>query len=81
MYLPLIYKNPIILSLLIIVILNFTIYNLTISTLFRMGIFGAAHGWVGKEAPPLSKIPQKYPTMIKLGTAIYTLPKEDPKSI
>ena len=53
MYLPLIYKNPIILSLLIIVILNFTIYNLTISTLFRMGIFGAAHGWVGKEAPPL----------------------------
>ena len=53
MYLPLIYKNPIILSLLIIVILNFTMYNLTISTLFRMGIFGAAHRWVGKEAPPL----------------------------
>ena len=35
-------------------------------TLFRMGLFGAAHEWGGA----LSKICHKYPTMIKLGTAI-----------
>ena len=38
-------------------------------TLFRMGIFGAAHGWGSKKAP-LPKICQRYPTMIKLGTVI-----------
>ena len=49
-------------------------------TLFRMGIFGAAHGWEwgwGKK-PPLHKICHTYPTM-RLGS--YTLPKKDPKII
>ena len=53
-------------------------------TLFRMGFFGAAHGCGGggegaKIQPPLPKICQTYPTMMKLGS--YTLPKEDPKNI
>ena len=32
-----------------------------------MGIFGAAHGWGGKEAP-LPKICHTYSTMMKLST-------------
>ena len=43
-------------------------------TLFRMDIFGAAHGWSGGQ-----KICHTYPTMMKLGS--YTLSKEDPKKI
>ena len=40
-------------------------------TLFRMGFFRAAHEWRGvKKAPPLPKICQTYPTMMKLGTVI-----------
>ena len=42
-------------------------------TLFRMGFFGAAHGWWGEH------FCYTYATMIKLGS--YTLPKEDPKNI
>ena len=44
----------------------------TILTLFRMGFFGAAHGWGGglKKPPPLPKICHTNPTMIKLGTVI-----------
>ena len=38
-------------------------------TLFRMGIFGAAHGWGGKEKRPT------YPTKMELGTVIYYLKK------
>ena len=38
-------------------------------TLFRMGIFEAAHGWVGQERP-LSKICHTYPTVMKFGTVI-----------
>ena len=38
-------------------------------TLFRMGIFGAAHRWGGKETP-LPKICHTYPTMMKPGTVI-----------
>ena len=38
-------------------------------TLFRMGFFGAAHGWDG-GLPPIPKICHAYPTMIKLGTFI-----------
>ena len=40
-------------------------------TLFRMGFFGAAHGWKrggGKKAPSLKSV--RYPTMMKLGTVI-----------
>ena len=45
-------------------------------TLFRMGIFGAAHGW-GPERPlpPLPKICHTYPSMVKLGTVIPYLKK------
>ena len=38
-------------------------------TLFRMGFFGAAHGWGGQKGP-LPKICYTYPTMMKLGTVI-----------
>ena len=34
-----------------------------------MGIFEAAHGWVGQERP-LSKICHTYPTVMKVGTVI-----------
>ena len=49
-------------------------------TLFRMGLFGAAHGWARetKSPPPpphLSKICHTFPTMIKLGTVIPYLKK------
>ena len=42
------------------------------STLFRMGIFGAAHAWWGgdKKPPPVLKICHTYPTMMNLGTVI-----------
>ena len=45
-------------------------------TLFRMGIFGAAHGWgwgVGGQKMP--KICHTYPAMMKLGTVIPYLKK------
>ena len=55
---------------------------LEVLTLFRMGRFGAAHGWggggLGYKKLPLSKICHTYPTLMKLGS--YTLPKEDPKN-
>ena len=41
-------------------------------TLFRMGFFGAVHGWLewgGKKAP-VPEICHTYPTMMKLGTVI-----------
>ena len=49
-------------------------------TLFWMGFFGAAHGWVagvgwGAKRSPLSKNCQTYPTLIKLGTVIPYLKK------
>ena len=44
-------------------------------TLFRMGFFGAAHGWWGPFWPPHSKIRHTYPTMMKLGTVIPYLRK------
>ena len=44
-------------------------------TLFRMGIFGAAHGWWGPKRPHLPKICDTYPTMMKLGTVILYLKK------
>ena len=39
-------------------------------TLFRMGIFGAAHGLGGRQKDPLPKIFHTYPKMTKLGTVI-----------
>ena len=41
-------------------------------TLFRMGFFGAAHGWGrNKKAPPsLKSVTHAYPPMMKLGTVI-----------
>ena len=41
-----------------------------ILTLFRMGFFGAAHGWGGPFWLPLPKICHIYPTMMKLGIVI-----------
>ena len=40
-------------------------------TLFRMGVFGAAHGWGWGGGPKgsLPKICHTYPTMMELGTA------------
>ena len=43
-------------------------------TLFRMGFFGAAHGWGGLFGP-LPKICHTYPTIMKLGTVIPYLRK------
>ena len=45
-----------------------------ILTLFRMGLFGAAHGWRGAKSP-LLKICHTYPTMMKLSTVIPYLKK------
>ena len=53
-------------------------YSIPPLTLFRMGFFGAAHGWEGGAKSPPSKICRTYPTLMKLGS--YTLPKEDPKN-
>ena len=55
--------------------ITFHIYALT---LFRMGLFGAAHGW-WVQTGPLPKICHTYHTKMKLGS--YTLPKEGPKNI
>ena len=52
---------------------KFTIYA-TKLTLFRMGLFGAAHGW-GDQKGPLLKVCHTYTTMMKLGTAIPYLKK------
>ena len=42
-------------------------------TLFRMGIFGAAHGWGGRQKGPLPKICHTYPAIMKLGTVMLHL--------
>ena len=47
--------------------------------LFRMGLFGAAHGWGRGKKSPLPKISHTLSTMMKLGS--YTLRKENPKNI
>ena len=44
-------------------------------TVFRMGFFGATHGFGGPFWPPLPKIRHTYPTMMKLGTVIPYLRK------
>ena len=46
-------------------------------TLFRMGIFGAAHRWWerSQKGPSLPKISHTYSTMMKLGTDIPYLKK------
>ena len=45
-------------------------------TLFRIGFFGAAHGWWGgAKKAPLPKICLTYPTTMKLGTVIPYLKK------
>ena len=38
--------------------------------LFRMGIFGAAHGWGVAKKPPLPNICDTYATMMKRATVI-----------
>ena len=51
--------------------------NSSFYLVFRMGFFGAAHGWGGGEElfAPLSKICHTYPTMTELGTVIPYLRK------
>ena len=44
-------------------------------TLFRMGLFRVAHGGGGGGGDHLPKICRTYPTMIKLGTVILYLKK------
>ena len=45
-------------------------------TLFRMGIFGSAHKWGGgPKKTLLPNICHRYPTIMKLGTAISYLKK------
>ena len=45
-------------------------------TLFRMAIFGAAHGWGGgAKSPPFPYICHTHPTMMKLGTVVPYLKK------
>ena len=44
-------------------------------TLFRMGLFGAAHGEQGGKKAPLPEICHTYPTMIKHGSVILYLNK------
>ena len=39
-------------------------------TLFRMGLFGAAHIWGEKKGPPFLKLCRTYPTVMRLGTVI-----------
>ena len=39
-------------------------------TLFRIGLFGAAHGWGVRQKGPLPKICHTYLTMMKPGTVI-----------
>ena len=39
-------------------------------TLFRMGLFGAAHGWEWAKGPSLPIICHTYPTIMKLGAVI-----------
>ena len=60
--------------------INFITYagqeGIVVLTLFRMGLFGAAHGWGGGlKRPPLPKISHTYPTMMKLITQIPYLKK------
>ena len=54
---------------------NFSVRGYIPLTLFRMGIFGAAHEWGGGKKAPLPKICHVYPTMMKLGTVIPYLKK------
>ena len=44
-------------------------------TLFRMGIFGAAHGWGGPKRPLTPKICHRCSTMMKIGIDIPYLTK------
>ena len=59
------------------ILTNMSKQKLAISklTLFRMGLFGAAHGWEGGQKIPLPEIFHTYPAVIKLGTVIPYLKK------
>ena len=43
--------------------------------LFRMDIFGTAHGWGGRKKAPFLKTCDTYPAMMKLGTLMPYLEK------
>ena len=44
-------------------------------TLFRMSLFGAAHGWGAKSPHLLTKICHAYPAVMQLSTGIPYLKK------
>ena len=48
----------------------FVLFALHLLTLFRIGLFGAAHRWGKGKKICLPKICHAYPAMIKLGTVI-----------
>ena len=50
-------------------------------TLFRIGIFGVAHGWGRGKKAIFTKICYTYPTMMKLGTVIPYLKKFQKRKI
>ena len=52
-----------------------SVMKITILILFRMGIFGAAHGWGEAKRAPVPKICHTYPTMKKFSTVIPYLKK------
>ena len=55
--------------------LNINDICIIIVTLFRMSLFGVAHGCWRQKARPRSKFFHTYPTMMKLGTVIPYLKK------
>ena len=62
-----------------VLIHNGVSHNKLLLSLFRMGLFEAAHGWGGTKNAPLPKICH---SSCKDETwHSYTLPKEDPKNI
>ena len=68
-------KEPDILMLLIQSCSMCTISKEWLLTLFRMGIFGAAHGWGGDTKTPLPKICHTYSAIMKLGIVMPYLKK------
>ena len=49
--------------------------------LFKMDLFGAAHGWVGQKGPPAPPLNQLHKSYKDETWHNYTLPKEDPTNI
>ena len=57
------------------------LFSLGALILFRMGFFGAAHGWGGTKKPPSPSWNLPYLSYNNKTWHSHTLPKEDPKNI